>query len=71
MSLITSSTAEDESLFHGISISNEPIYENFIENGRLFVLIRSLIFSCLNEACWMFILPAQKPNSTFYNPVKN
>ena len=39
ISFIINYTADDESLFHGISIYNEPIYENFIENGRLFDFI--------------------------------
>jgi hypothetical protein len=47
------------------------MYENLIENGRLLVLIRSLILSCLNEACCILIFPAQNPNSTFSNPVRN
>ena len=38
-SLIITSTGADDNLFHGISISNDPIYENFIEKGRLFLLI--------------------------------
>lgn len=39
ISVMISYTADDESLFHGMSIYNEPIYENFIENGRLFDFI--------------------------------
>jgi len=71
MSLIISSTGADDNLFHGMSISKEPMYENLIENGRLFRLISSFILSCLNEAFWMLIRPVQKANSTFSNPVKN
>lgn len=71
ISLMISSTGADESLFQGMSIYKEPMYENLIEKGRLLLLMSSLILSCLKDAFWMFILPVQKASSTFSSPVKN
>ena len=65
ISLMISSTGADDNLFQGISIYKEPMYENFIENGKLLDLMSSLILSCLNEAFCMLIFPVQKASSTF------